>query len=65
MTKLPFKITAQTIGAQRAYRRFVRRYGLEEGRRIFLAKADERGVGSTLRRKVNSIYKKGGKVTKI
>jgi hypothetical protein len=65
MTKLPFKITAQTVGARRAYRRFVNRYGLEEGRRIFLAKADERGEGSTLRRKVNSIYKKGGRVTKL
>jgi len=65
MTKLPFKITAQTVGAQRAYRRFVRRYGLDEGRRIFLAKADERGEGSTLRRKVNSIYKFGGRVKKL
>jgi hypothetical protein len=64
MTKLPFKITAQTKGAQKAYRRFVRRYGLEEGRRIFLAKADERGEGSTVRRKVNNIYKFGAKVTK-
>lgn len=65
MTKLPFKITAQTIGAQKAYRRFVRRYGLEEGRRIYLQKADEQGEGSTLRQKVNDIYKTGAKIRKV
>ena len=59
---LPFKISAQTVGAQKAYRRIVRRYGLEDGRRIFLAKADERGTGDTLRQKVNSVYKKGAKL---
>jgi hypothetical protein len=56
---LPFKISAQTKGAQRAYRAFVRRYGLDDGRRIFLAKADERGTGTTQRQRVNSTYKKG------
>jgi hypothetical protein len=64
MTKLPFKISAQTKGAQKAYRRFVRRYGIDEGRRIYLQKADEQGTGSTLRRKVNNVYKFGAKVTK-
>lgn len=59
---LPFKISKQTKGAQKAYRRFVRFYGLDDGRRIFLAKADERGVGNTLRQKVNSIYKGGAKI---
>jgi hypothetical protein len=59
MTKLPFKITAQTVGAQKAYRGFVKQYGVEEGRRIFLAKADERGHGKTIREKVNNVYKTG------
>lgn len=57
---LPFKITAQTKGAQKAYKRIVRRYGIEEGRRIFLERAEEHGDGNTIRQKVNSIYKKGG-----
>ena len=61
MPELPFKITAQTRGAQKAYRRIVNRYGLDEGRRIFLDRAEEHGEGSTLRKRVNSIYKKGGK----
>ena len=58
---LPFEISAQTKGAQKAHRRFVDRYGKEEGERIFLARADEHGSGSTIRQKVNSVYKKGGK----
>jgi len=58
---LPFKISAQTKGAQKAYRRITRRYGLEEGRRIFLERAEEHGEGNTTRQKVNSIYKKGGR----
>ena len=61
MTELPFKLSAQTKGAQKAYRRMVTRYGLEEGRRIYLARADEHGTGNTQRQRVNSIYKKGGK----
>jgi len=64
MSRLPFKITAQTVGAQKAYRAFVREYGLEEGRRIFLQKANERGEGSTLRKRVNSVYKTGAKLRK-
>lgn len=59
---LPFKISAQTVGAQRAYRAMIRHYGVEEGRRIFLAKAEEKGTGTTLRQKVNSTYKKGAKL---
>lgn len=59
---LPFKITAQTKGAQKAYTRFIEQYGKKEGERIFLAKADEHGKGSTLRQKVNSIYRRGGHV---
>jgi hypothetical protein len=60
--KLPFKIGAQSAGAQKAYRAFVQEYGRAEGTRIFLAKAEERGTGSTLRQKVNSVYKKGAKL---
>lgn len=60
--KLPFKLTAQTRGAQKAYKEFVKEYGKEEGTRIYLQKAEERGQGSTIRQKVNSIYKKGGKL---
>ena len=58
--ELPFKITAQTKGAQKAYARFVAQYGKSEGTRIFLAKAEEQGKGTTVRQKVNSIYKHGG-----
>jgi hypothetical protein len=64
MTKLPFKIMAQTKGVQKAYKEFVKEYGSEEGTRIFLAKADERGQGNTLREKVNNVYKTGAKLTK-
>lgn len=59
---IPWKITAQTVGFQHAYRNFVDFYGYSEGTRIFLQKAEERGVGSTLRKKCNSVYKNGGKI---
>ena len=59
---LPFKLSAQTKGAQKAYRGMVRQYGLAEGRRIFLQKAAEQGVGTTIRQRVNSIYKTGATV---
>jgi len=59
--QLPFKLTAQTKGAQRAYRKFIERYGWQEGRRIYLARAEEHGAGTTLRQKVNSVFKYGGK----
>lgn len=57
---LPFKISAQTKGAQKAHEKFVQRYGREEGERIFLARAEEHGEGRTIRQKANSIYKRGG-----
>lgn len=57
---LPFKITAQPAGTQKAHKRFVQRYGRKEGERIFLARAEEHGEGRTIRQKANSIYKKGG-----
>ena len=60
--ELPFKIEAQTKGAQKAYARFVREYGKSEGTRIFLLKATEQGTGTTLRQKVNSIYKTGARI---
>lgn len=57
---LPFKLSAQSVGVQKAHARFVQRYGREEGERIFLARAEEHGAGRTIRQKVNSIYKRGG-----
>lgn len=59
--ELPFKLSAQSKGAQKAYKNFINRYGVVEGKRIFLARAEEHGAGRTTRQKVNSIYKRGGK----
>jgi hypothetical protein len=59
---LPFKLSAQSKGVQKAYRAFVKQYGAEEGQRIFLQKAEEQGTGTTIRQKVNSVYKKGAKL---
>jgi len=59
---LPFLISAQTVGAQKAHRNFIQFYGYEEGNRIFLQKADEQGTGSTQRKRVNSVYKHGAKL---
>lgn len=59
---LPFKISAQPKGTQKAYENMVKFYGKREGERIFLAKADEQGKGSTLRQKCNSIYKTGAHI---
>jgi hypothetical protein len=59
---LPFKISAQTKGTQKAYGRFIKQYGKSEGERIFLLKAEEQGTGKTLRQKANSIYKTGAKL---
>lgn len=61
-TELPFKLSAQSKGVQTAYREFVQHYGKDEGTRIFLAKADERGKGNTVRQRVNFVYKKGAKL---
>lgn len=61
-TPLPFLLSAQTKGAQKAHAAMVAKYGKREGERIFLAKAEEQGVGNTIRQKVNSIYKKGGEL---
>ncbi len=51
-----------TKGAQQALANFIKGYGRDEGIRIFLAKAAERGTGTTLRQKVNSVYKTGAKL---
>jgi hypothetical protein len=59
---LPFRIEAQSKGAQKAYVNFLKEYGTREGQRIFIQKAEERGTGKTLREKVNSTYKKGAKL---
>jgi hypothetical protein len=59
---LPFKLSAQNAGTRKAHSRFVKQYGKKEGERIFLAYADDHGTGSTIRQKVNSIFKKGSHV---
>lgn len=56
---LPFDITKAPAGVQKAYANFTKEYGQSEGTRIFLAKAEERGVGKTIRQKVISVYSKG------
>lgn len=48
-----------TKGAQKALGNFIDDYGPKKGERIFIKKAEEQGDGSTLRQKVNSVYKKG------
>jgi hypothetical protein len=63
--QVPWKITAQTKGFQKALRHFKDFYGPEEGVRIFLQKAEEQGEGKTLRQKANSIYKTGAKLDEI
>lgn len=57
---LPWKLSAQSKGFQKALENFKQEYGAEEGLRIFLQKAEEHGQGNTLRQKANSIYRKGG-----
>jgi hypothetical protein len=59
---LPFKLSAQSRGAQKAYKEFVKQYGKKEGERIYLQKAEEHGTGRTIRQKVNSIYHKGAHI---
>jgi hypothetical protein len=58
--RLPFLISAQPRGTQKAFDNFVREYGYMEGSRIFILKAEEQGTGNTARQKANSIYKRGG-----
>jgi len=60
---LPFQISAQAPGVQKAYQRFIRQYGAKEGERIFLQYAEDHGTGKTLREKVNSVYRKGAKIS--
>lgn len=60
---IPWKLTAQTKGFQKAYQAFTDFYGQEEGTRVFLQKAEEQGTGNTLRQKANSIYKTGAKLS--
>lgn len=52
-----------TVGARRAWDAFVAQYGDEDGRRIFVKKALEVGVGRTAIQKVNSVFKKGANVS--
>lgn len=59
---LPFKLDAQVKGVQKAYDRFVKQYGQKEGERIFLQYAEDHGTGSTIRKKVNSVFKRGAHI---
>lgn len=56
------RIDTLTKGAQKALHNFIDEYGYSKGTRIFIAKADERGVGNTIRQKVNFTYKKGARL---
>lgn len=51
-------------GAKKAYTAFQKGYGVAEGTRIFVAKANEQGVGKTLRARVNSVFATGAKPSK-
>lgn len=62
MARLPFKITNLSRGAQKARHRMQKQYGTAEGNRIWQAKAEEKGKGSTLRQKVNSVYRRGARL---
>lgn len=57
------RVDTLTKGAQKALGEFVKQYGKTEGTRIYLVKAEEQGSGNTLRQKVNSVYKKGAKLS--
>jgi hypothetical protein len=59
---LPFKLSAQTKGAQKAYREFEKTYGQHRGQEIYLAYAEDHGTGNTIRQKVNSVFKEGAKI---
>ncbi len=59
---LPFKLTAQPLGVQKAYRQMTKEYGATKGRQVFLAKAQEKGTGNTIRQKVVSVYHTGAKL---
>lgn len=52
-----------TKGAQKALGNFINEYGKDRGVGLFLAKAEERGKGNTLRQKVNFTYKKGARIS--
>lgn len=56
--KRNFKISNLPTGPRKAHRRFIEQYGVKEGERIYLQKAEEQGKGNTLRQKVIDTYKK-------
>jgi hypothetical protein len=60
--KFNFKIRNLSRGAQKARLNMMRFYGSSKGEDIWVKKAEERGKGSTLRQKLNSIYHKGTKL---
>lgn len=50
------------VGAHKAYAKFQEFYGVDEGRRIFVQRAIERGRGETIREKVADVFKTGAVV---
>lgn len=50
------------VGAKKALKNMQGLYGQQDGRRIFVKKALERGSGSTFRDKIASTYKTGAKL---
>lgn len=52
-------------GAKKAYKQFQGFYGKEDGKRIFMKKALEKGVGNDVRSKINSVYKTGAHAGKL
>jgi hypothetical protein len=48
-------------GAKKALRSMRRRYGKTKGEQVFYAKANKYGRGKSRLRKINSVYKKGGR----
>lgn len=53
---------AYSDGAKKAWAEMATQYGPEEGRRIFVQKAVERGRGKTIQQIVDSVYKTGATV---
>jgi hypothetical protein len=49
-------------GAKKAWAKMEAQYGPEQGRRIFVQKALERGEGASVRELADSVYKTGAKL---
>jgi hypothetical protein len=60
--RLPFKLSAQSAGVQKAYLNFIKQYGNVRGPQIFTAYANDHGVGNTLRQRCASVFTTGRKL---